>query len=100
MDYYRPANEFISGYAELYSQFSYFGCLYFVLLGVILKTLWIGSTTYSSPTCRILYMNFIINAMTSVAYSPSHTITKMLMLLLTIVPLLWWSKDVCENGER
>jgi len=97
MHYYRPGNEFMSGYAELYSQFSYLGCLYFVLLGVIFKTLWIGSTTYSSPTCRILYMNLITIAMATVAFSPSIAVAKTLMLLMIIIPILWWAKrDVSE----
>ena len=99
MIYYRPANQFLSGHAELYSQFSYFGCLYFVLLGVIFKTLWIRSTTYSSPTCRILYMSFIIKAMISVAFSPSAAPAQTLMQLFIIIPILWWSKEVCHNGQ-
>jgi len=99
VDYYRPANEFISGYAELYSQFSYFGCLYFLLLGIIFKNLWIGATTYSSPTCRILYMNLITIAMATIAYSPSFAVAKALILLLTITPILWWSKEPYQNSQ-
>lgn len=98
MGHFRPFNEFIASYAELYSQFSYLGCFYFVFLGVIFRNLWVRATTYSSPTCRIIYMNVIVVAIQSVAYSPSFAVAKALMLLLTILPILLWARK--PRNER
>lgn len=57
-----------TGMGDSFVDFSYFGCLTFVLMGLLFKTLWVSSVYRGSVVSSLLYIALIDSAMLGVTH--------------------------------
>ncbi|GEO03929.1 hypothetical protein AAE02nite_15930 [Adhaeribacter aerolatus] len=67
--YQRPPGLTITGLADSFQQFSYFGFIFFFFLGGFFRYLWRISQTEGNLLVQILYMLCVIQALLSVTHS-------------------------------
>lgn len=58
----------ITGMADSFQQFGYFGCLFFALLAVVFRSLWESSLRSGAYFARLLYILSITSAMRAVTH--------------------------------
>ena len=87
--YSRPANEFYSGPAELFSQFWYFGSLYYFFVGFLLRQLWDRAVIEDCLLCQSLYIGLLVQSMLSIVHSPSTSFVNGLFYSCLIISAFW-----------
>lgn len=63
-----PAGSTITGIADAFVQFDYFGSLFFLILGYLFKHLWISAIDRHNLVSQIFYVSLIAPAMISVTH--------------------------------
>ncbi|BAU11425.1 hypothetical protein LEP3755_19190 [Leptolyngbya sp. NIES-3755] len=57
-----------TGIADTFREFDYFGCLVFVVLGLLIKTLWVSAVRHDSILSQVLYITFLSGSMKAVTH--------------------------------
>jgi hypothetical protein len=57
-----------TGLADSFSEFGYFGCLFFALVAVLFRNLWEAATRYRSTSAQLLYMVMLSSSMRAITH--------------------------------
>ncbi|KPK65939.1 MAG: hypothetical protein AMK73_01455 [Planctomycetes bacterium SM23_32] len=88
----RPANQFYTGPASAYTEFWYFGSLFYFLLGMLFRNLWVRATRDGCVASRVLYASLIYTAMNSIAFSAFIFVSRALWTVALLGAALIWAR--------
>jgi hypothetical protein len=71
-NYSIPSGTTPTAIGEVYTEFSYFGCLVFTLMAYLFKHLWIGAVYLRSIPCQLLYVGLISPAMVGLTHATAR----------------------------
>ncbi len=66
--YYIPPGSTVTGMADSFEQFGYLGCLFFLLLAVLFKNLWVASLKPGAVLAQVFYTQISTSAMRAVTH--------------------------------
>lgn len=84
--YRTPTGSTITGMAEAFTQFDYFGCLLFALSAILCKWLWLRSLVWNNVFEQCLYINIIQGAVIGVVVT-GHSILLVQIIAMTAFSL-------------
>jgi len=94
--YRRRENEFYGGFAELFHEFWYFGCLFYFVVGRYFGWLWARATLGHCMKSQCIYMLLLYPLLSSIANSPSNTFVKSLIVIIILGSIL----HIARSSER
>src|SRR5260370_26697294 len=68
MDYTNPTGSTVTAMGDSFLQFGYWGCLFFVALGIFFRRLWLAATPRNALFAQLLYMQSCTSAMRAVTH--------------------------------
>jgi hypothetical protein len=68
MDYVNPAGSTVTAMGDSFQQFGYWGCLFFVVLGLFFRTVWRAAAQPNGLFAQLLYMQCCTSAMRAVTH--------------------------------
>jgi hypothetical protein len=68
MDYTNPVGSTVTAIGDSFQQFGYWGCLFFVVLGVFFRRLWGAAAPRNALFAQLLYMQSCTSAMRAVTH--------------------------------
>lgn len=95
-----PVGTTITGMADSYAAFWYFGCLFFVLQGALYRQLWEASVVGNKVGNQLIYMTSITSAMRSVTHQTVDFLPGLLfnLIFLGIVLVYAQRKTLRKSG--
>ncbi len=67
-EYAMPVGSTVTGMGDSFKQFGYFGCLFFVIIAVLFRSLWTASLERDAFFAKLLYMLSVPSAMRAVTH--------------------------------
>lgn len=86
--YSRQTGSTVTGAADSFTQFDYFGCLLYFGMAFLFKTIWHSVIYYKSFIATILYMLICVYGMVSVTHGTANFVPDLLFTLVSILPIL------------
>lgn len=94
--YERPPGLTITGLADSFQQFSYFGFIFFFFLGGLFRHLWRLSITDGNLLVQILYMLCFIQALLSVTHATVIFLPGIFFSFIALWAASWYAKAELE----
>jgi len=82
LSYINPNGLTITGIADTFVQFDYFGCLVFLATAYLFKTLWVSATQRQSVIAQLFYISLFTPAMKAITHS---TVTLLNSIVFAVV---------------
>ncbi|NWF61049.1 MAG: hypothetical protein HXY43_17750 [Fischerella sp.] len=98
--YTPPTGATFTGLADSFTEFSYFGCLSFALIGYIFKNLWISAVYYKSIFSQLLYMGLVSPAMLALTHGIGRWWQEALFQLVFLGLASYYSRDRNKSYYR
>lgn len=98
-NYRVPTGSTPTGIADSFTQFDYFGSLFFALMAIFYKWLWYRASFQNSSMAQIVYMVACTYAMTAVTHATADFIPNILFALISLFPIIWFAsykKSFCK----
>lgn len=89
----------ITGVGDSFSEFGYFGCLIFALIGSIMRSIWTASRTPNSGLAAVLHSQLAIGAMIAATHQTYNFVPDLIYFAIFFVPLALYAKER-RNGSR
>jgi hypothetical protein len=83
----------LTGMADSYQQFGYFGCLFFGLMAVIFKSIWEVSLIKGAIYAQLLYVLSATSAMRAVTHWTQDFFPGILTFIIFLGIAVWYSKE-------
>jgi hypothetical protein len=81
-----------TGIADSFIEFDYFGCLVFLILGYVLKNLWISAAQYNSVLSQILYISFLPGSMKAVTHGTGTCLADFVFYAIFIFAVVLYAR--------
>jgi hypothetical protein len=91
--YRRPSNEYYGPFGELYSQFWFFGAVYFFLVAWVFRRLWEAGLRSQVNRAQIFLSVLLSPALLSLADSPSQILTSAVLMAGILLPITYWASS-------
>jgi hypothetical protein len=91
--YLIPNGSTVTGIGDSFMEFGYFGCLCFLLIGILFKNLWLSSVYYESTVARLLYMGMVSPAMVGLTHGIGRFLQEMIFQFICISLVVFFSKN-------
>lgn len=92
-NYKIPVGSTITGIADSFIQFDYFGSLFYLLLGYFFKNLWIAAKYRNSVVSQVLYCSLISSAMLTITHQTSHFLPDLLFHFVFLGIVVSYSRN-------
>jgi hypothetical protein len=83
-NYSIPSGTTPTAIGEVYTEFSYFGCLVFALMAYLFKHLWIGGVYFRSIPCQLLYVGLISPAMVGLTHATARFLQELVFHIVVV----------------
>jgi hypothetical protein len=81
-----------TGIADSFIEFDYFGCLVFLVLGYVLKNLWISAAKYNSVLSQVLYISFLPGSMKAVTHGTGTCLADFVFYAIFIFAVVLYAR--------
>jgi hypothetical protein len=88
-----PPGMTVTGVGDSFNQFGYFGCLFFVALGYLFKTLWAAANHHGGAIAQILYIQSVTSAMRAVTHQTIDFLPGFIYSAIFIGLIAWYAKE-------
>ena len=82
----------VTGIADSFTQFDYFGSLIFAAIAMFFKWLWYRASAQKSLIAQIMYMSLCTHAMHIVVMGTADFLPNLLFASLLLLPIIWLAK--------
>lgn len=91
-NYKVPMGSTPTGIGDSFTQFDYFGCLFFVFMAILFKWLWYRAISQNSLIAQVIYMVTCAAAMIAITHATADFIPNVLFSYISLLPIMWWCK--------
>ncbi len=88
-----PTGTTVTGIGDSFNQFGYFGCLFFVALGYLFKSLWAAANRPDGVVAQMFYIQVSTSAMRAVTHQTIDFLPGFIYSAMFIGAIAWFSKD-------
>jgi hypothetical protein len=88
-----PPGMTVTGMGDSFSQFGYFGCLFFAAMGYLFKTLWSAANRPDGTIAQILYVQITTSAMRAATHQTLDFLPGFIYALIFIGAIAWFAKE-------
>lgn len=85
-----------TGMGDAFREFDYFGCLFFALVGMLFRILWISANHFKSVPSMLLYIGLISPAMLTITHGTGYFVIEAAFQLIFVSITVWFSRS--NNG--
>ena len=90
-NYRVPTGSTPTGLGDSFTQFDYFGCLFFALMAILYKWLWYRATFQDSFMDQVFYMVSCIYGMIAITHATAEFIPNILFTYISLLPIIWFA---------
>jgi hypothetical protein len=91
-NYSIPSGTTPTAIADVYLEFSYFGCLVFALMAYLFKHLWIGAVYLRSIPCQLLYVGLISPAMVGLTHATARFLQELVFQVIVVSLVIFFCR--------
>jgi len=101
MDYVNPEGSTVTGMGDSFQQFGYWGCLFFVALAMLFRSLWQAALRPDALFAQLLYMQSCTSAMRAITHWTLDFLPGFLYSVIFLGAAMWYaSSRTPEIGAR
>lgn len=93
------AGSTLTGMGDSFEQFGYFGCLFFLVLAVVFRTLWLTSLQPAAFFAQLLYIQTSTSAMRTVTHQTVDYLPGLAYNVIFLTLAVWYAREK-EAGSR
>jgi hypothetical protein len=90
-----PVGTTVTGVAEAFAEFGYFGCLVFALMGVLFKNLWRATRTENGVFVQILYIQNITVGLRALSHQTTDFLPGFVYNTIFLSLIVFYARERC-----
>jgi hypothetical protein len=98
MDYVNPSGSTVTAMGDAFQQFGYFGCLFFVVAGMLFRRLWRMAVRPGALFAQLFYMQSCTSAMRAVTHWTLDFLPGLLYNLIFLGGAVFYASTAREPG--
>jgi hypothetical protein len=83
----------VTGMGDSFQQFGYFGCVFFLVLAVVFRTLWLTSLQPAAFFAQLLYIQTSTSAMRAVTHQTVDYLPGLVYNVIFLGVAVWYARD-------
>lgn len=87
-----PLGSTPTGIGDAFTQFDYFGCLFFAIVAFVYKFFWYASCIPNNKIPQIIYASTSVYAIHSVTHGTVNFLPDLLSIFVFTLPIIWFCK--------
>ena len=91
-NYYIHSGTTDTGIGDSFREFDYFGCLFFALMGILFRILWISANYHRSKFSMLLYIGLISPAMVAVTHGTGRFLQEAIFQLFFVSAAIYFAR--------
>lgn len=99
MSYVAPTGSTVTGVGDAFVQFGYFGCLFFLLLGIGVRSLWLAALRSDAAFAQLLYICTMTSAMRTVTHGTVDYLPGLAFYIIFLGLAAWYARDRFTRGN-
>jgi len=92
-NYHMPTGSTVTGIGDAFLQFGYFGSLFFLVLGVFVRSLWVASLRPSAIFAQLLYVCTVTSAIRAITHQTVDYLPGLIFYVIFLGTAVWYARS-------
>jgi hypothetical protein len=97
MSYIAPTGTTVTGIGDAFVQFGYYGCLFFLIIGIGTRSLWVASLRPDGAFAQLLYICTMTSAMRAITHQTVDYLPGLVFYIIFLGLAVWYARDTTKR---